>query len=116
MSLLKAFVCWLSLVLVVPAPLAAGTKIAPHRWQEGELISRKTIPTGSPGMEYKYVYRLRSSDAHYVIVAKEPLKVNLQVPIKFATGRRHVVIQDSDGQERKVSLRKKVRRAFGLWR
>lgn len=104
----------LSLALLFPTLLTAGSN-PKHRWQEGEILSRKTVPTGRGGIEYEYVYRLRGGDAHYVVVTRQPLKVGLQTPIKFAPTRRHVWIQDTDGKERKLSMVERRKRAFGRW-
>ncbi len=106
----------LFLALLFPALLTAGSDSTKHRWEEGEILSRKTIPSGRGGIQYEYVYRLRGGDAHYVVVAKEPLKVGLRAPVKFAPLRRHVLIQDSDGRERKVSMLERRKRAFWRWK
>lgn len=106
----------LFLALLFPARLAAGSNPTTHRWQEGQLISRKTIPDGRSGLRYKYVYRLRGGDAHYVVSAREPLKLELMVPVKFAPLRRHLLIQDSDGRECKLSMMERNKRAFGHWK
>jgi len=109
-------VCILFLALLLPARLTAGPDTTPHRWQEGELVSRKTIPVGHGGLRYKYVYRLLGSDARYIVAAKQPLKLDLMVPVKFAPLRRHLLIQDSDGRECKVSMVERDKRAFGRWK
>jgi len=106
----------LFLALLSPAGFAAGTNSTTHRWQEGELVSRKTIPAGRSGLRYKYVYRLRAGDARYVVAADQPLKVDLMVPVKFARLRRHLLIQDSDGKECKLSMVERDKRAFGRWK
>ena len=105
----------LFLALLCPARLTAGSNSTTRRWQEGQLVSRKTIPAGN-GLRYKYVYRLRGGDAHYVVSAEEPLKLDRMVPVKFAPLRRHVLIQDSDGRECKLSMMERSKRAFGHWK
>jgi hypothetical protein len=105
----------LSLAFLIPALLTAGTDPKYH-WQDGEIISRKTIPAGGSGIQYEYVYRLRGSGTHYVVIAKEPLKVGLRTPVKYAPLRRHIVIQDSDGRECKVRIRERSKTGFQAWR
>lgn len=104
----------LLMALLLPARLTAGTDLTEHRWQEGELVSRKTI-TLDGGFRHRYVYRLRGGDTQYVVSAKEPLKLDLLVPVKFTAQRRHLLIVDSDGKECKVSMIRKNRRNFA-WR
>lgn len=106
-------VLMVSLALLFPTMLTAGSNTAKLRWQEGEILSRKTIPTGRSGIEYEYVYRLRGGDAHYVVVARQPLKLGPQTLVKFAPTRRHVWIQDADGKECKLSMVERRKRAFG---
>jgi hypothetical protein len=108
-------VLMVSLALLLPTLLTAGSNSAKLRWQDGQILSRKTVPTGRGGIEYEYVYRLRGGDAHYVVVSRQPLKVGLQTPVKFATTRRHVWIQDADGKECKLSMVERRKRAFGRW-
>ena len=104
------------LALSVPAPLAAGANTTPLRWQEGELVSRKTVPVGHGGLRYKYVYRLRGGSARYVVAADKPLNIELMVPVKFAPQRRHLLIQDSQGKECKLSMLERDKRDFGHWK
>jgi hypothetical protein len=105
----------LSLAFLLPAQSTAGSNTK-YRWQEGEILSRKTIPTGRPGMEYSYVYRIRSGYAHYLVVARQPLNVELPAPVKFARNGRQVLIQDSNGKESKASMLEHRKRAFGRWK
>lgn len=106
----------LFLVLLFPARLTAGPDSTTHRWQEGELVSRKTIPVGRGGLRHKYVYRLRGRAARYIVAANQPLKLDLMVPVKFAPLRRHLLIQDSDGKECKVSMVERDKTALGRWK
>ena len=102
--------------LLLPSGLIAGSETTAHRWQEGELVSRKTIAVGRGGFRHKYVYRLRGTDARYVVAANQPLNMDLMVPLKFTTLRRHLLIQDADGKECKVSMVERDRTALGSWR
>ena len=65
---------------------------------------------------HKYVYRLRGNDARYLVAANQPLKLDLMVPVKFAPLRRHLLIQDSDGKECKVSMVERDKTALGRWK
>jgi hypothetical protein len=96
--------------------MTAGSDSTPHQWQEGELVSRKTISVGHGGLRYKYVYRLRGSNARYVVATNQPLKLDLMVPVKFAPVRRHLLIQDSDGKEYKLSMVLRDKTALGRWK
>jgi len=102
--------------LAVPATLLAGSDTSMPRWQEGELLSRKTVPTGHTAFRYKYLYRLRGTDARYVVAANQPLKIDLLVPVKFATQGHHLLIQDADGKECKVSMVARNRTVPGQWK
>jgi hypothetical protein len=109
-------VVWLSLALLFPALLLAGSNSTKHRWLEGEILSRKTVPNGRGGLQYHYVYRIRGGDMHYVVVAKEPLKLGLTGPVKFVPMRGHVLLQDSDGRECKLSMLERHKRAYRRWK
>jgi hypothetical protein len=109
-------VCIVFLALLVPAPLAAGSNSTTHHWQEGEILSRKTVPVGHGGLRYRYVYRLRGRNARYIVASDEPLKLDLMVPVKFAPLRRHLLIQDSEGKEYKVWMMERDKREFGRWK
>jgi hypothetical protein len=43
-----------------------------------------------------------------VVVSGEPLKLDLHVPMRFAVTRRHLLIQDVDGRERKTAIVRKL--------
>ena len=78
-------------------------------WQEGELVSRRTIPVGHDIFQKQFVYRVQGGTARYVVVSIEPLKLDLHVPMRFTATRRHLVIQDLDGSEHKTSILKKLK-------
>jgi hypothetical protein len=103
-------------LLLAPAALTAGSDPAAVRWQQGELVSRKTVPVGHTAFRYKYVYRLHGADARYVVAANQPLKLDLLVPIKFAAVRHHLLIQDADGKERKLSMVARSKTSVGQWK
>jgi hypothetical protein len=78
-------------------------------WQDGELVSRRTIPVGHDIFQKQFVYRVQGGTARYVVVSIEPLKLDLHVPMRFTATRRHLVIQDLDGSEHKTSILKKLK-------
>ena len=82
----------------------------PHSrvWQDGELISRRTVPVGRNTFQNQFVYRVRGGTARYLVVSDEPLKLDLHVPMRFAVTRRHLVIQDVDGSERRTAILRKL--------
>ena len=77
-------------------------------WQEGVLVSRRTVPSGRNSPQNQFVYRVRGGTARYMVVSNEPLKLDLHVPMRFAVTRRHVVIQDVDGREHKTAILQKL--------
>jgi hypothetical protein len=78
---------------------------APSRsWQDGELLSRKTVPLGRTFVKKLYVYRVRGLNREYLVESETPLQLDLFVPMKFSPDRRQILIQDADGNERKVRI------------
>jgi hypothetical protein len=77
---------------------------APGRsWQDGELLSRRTVPMGRT-FKNLYVYRVRGLNREYVVESDIPLQLDLYVPMKFSPDRRQILIRDADGNERKVRI------------
>ena len=87
----------------------AGATSHDRVWQDGELVSRKTVPVGHNTFQNQFVYRVQGGTARYVVVSDEPLKLDLHVPMRFTISRRHLVIQDVDGSERKTAIRRKLK-------
>jgi hypothetical protein len=52
---------------------------------------------------------VQAATARYVVVSNEPLKLDLHVPMRFTLTRRHLVIQDLDGSERKAAILRKLK-------
>ena len=77
-------------------------------WQEGVLVSRRTVPVGRDTFQNQFIYRVRGGTARYVVVSDEPLKLDLHVPMRFAVTRRHLIIQDLDGSEHKTAILQKL--------
>ena len=89
----------------------AGATPPPRVWQDGELVSRRTVPVGRNTFQNQFIYRVRGGTARYVVVSNEPLKLDLHVPMRFAVTRRHLLIQDVDGSERKAAILQKLENA-----
>ena len=89
-------------LLLVPAAALWG---APDRnWQDGELLSRKTVPLGRTFLKNRYVYRVRGLNREYLVESETPLQLDLYVPMKFSPDRRQILIRDADGHECKVHI------------
>jgi hypothetical protein len=73
-------------------------------WQDGELLSRRTVPMGRTFLKNRYVYRVRGLNREYLVESETPLQLDLYVPMKFSTDRRQIVIQDSEGHQFKVHI------------
>ena len=87
----------------------AGADSKSRVWQEGVLVSRRTVPTGRNTFQNRFIYRVRGGTARYVVVVSDvPLKLDLHVPMRFAVTRRHLVIQDVDGSEHKAAILRKL--------
>jgi hypothetical protein len=84
-------------------------------WQDGELVSRKTVPVGHNTFQNQFVYRVQGGTARYVVVSDEPLKLDLHVPMRFTISRRHLVIQDVDGSERETAILRKLANMSHGW-
>ena len=94
----------LGIVFLTLAPVMALSGAPGRSWQEGELLSRKTVPMGRTFLRNRYVYRVRGLNREYLVVSETPLQIDLYVPIKFSPDHRHILIQDADGHEHKVHI------------
>ena len=84
---------------------AVAVSAAPTRsWQDGELLSRRTVPMGRTFVKNRYVYRVRGLNREYVVESDTPLQLDLFVPMKFSQDGRQILIQDADGNQRKVRI------------
>jgi hypothetical protein len=90
--------------LLVPASLGAAP--VARQWQEGEILSRRTVATGRDYVHKQYVYRVKGFNRSYLVVSNTPLLLDLYVPMRFSANRKHLFIQDADGQECKVGILK----------
>jgi hypothetical protein len=98
----------MSIALLGVTQWRAGATSHVRVWQDGVLVSRKTVPVGRNTFQNQFVYRVRGGTARYVVVSDEPLKLDLHVPMRFAVTRRHLVIQDLDGSEHKTAILQKL--------
>ena len=98
----------LTLAFFFIASLAALAGSPTRLWQDGELLSRKTVPVGRTFLKNQYVYRVRSFHCEYLVVANTPLQLDLYTPMKFSAVHNEIFIQDSDGAERKVHILQKT--------
>jgi len=90
------------ILLLTSASALAGT--SGHSWQDGELLSRRTVPMGRTFLKNRYVYRVRGLNREYLVESPSPLQLDLYTPMKFSPDRRQILIQDADGNERKVHI------------
>jgi hypothetical protein len=89
------------LIILTSAGAFAG---APDRWQDGELLSRKTVLMGRTFLKNRYVYRVRGLNREYLVESESPLQLDLYVPMKFSPDHRQILIRDADGNQRKVRI------------
>jgi hypothetical protein len=102
----RQIVLVITFLLCAPSAVSAGTPI--RLWQDGEILSRRTVPVGRTFLRNRFVYRVHGSNCQYLVVSNTPLQLDLFVPMKFAADRKQIVIQDADGTERKVQVLQKV--------
>ena len=86
----------------------AGAVSHDRVWQDGVLVSRRTVSVGRDTFQKQFVYRVRGGTARYVVVSAEPLKLDLHVPMRFVVTRRHLLIQDVDGREHRTAIVRKL--------
>jgi hypothetical protein len=94
----------LGVVLVFLASAASLAGAPGRSWQDGELLSRKTVPLGRTFVKNRYVYRVRGLNREYVVESETPLEMDLYVPIKISPDRRQILIRDAEGHECKVHI------------
>jgi hypothetical protein len=94
----------LGVLVAVLAPAVAVCGGPGRSWQDGELLSRKTVPMGRTFLRNRFVYRVRGLNREYLVESQTPLRLDLYVPMKFSPDRRKIVIRDADGRECKVHI------------
>ncbi len=97
----------LLLVFLVPAALPAASDTTLPHWQEGEILSRRTIGPNHHNTHIRYIYRIKGGALQYTARFDQPLSVAQYAPLKFAVSHRHMLVQDADGSELKASILKK---------
>lgn len=107
MSQPKFHILLLAASLALPAALSAASGTQRQLWQEGEILSRRTIPPGHHRSRTRYVYRIKGGGMQYMARFDQPLSVAPYAPLKFSVDRRHLFVQDADGSEKQASLLKK---------
>src|ERR1039457_801797 len=88
--------------LLVPASLAAGA--LPRRWQDGEILSRKTVSTGHAYVRKQYVYRVKAFGRSYLVVSDTALHLDLCFPIRFPPARGPLFIKEPEGGEGRAAI------------
>lgn len=94
----------LGVVFLMLAPAVALSGPPSRSWQDGELLSRKTVPIGRTFLKNRYVYRVRGLNREYVVESQVPLQLDLYVPIEFSPDHRQILIRDASGHECKVHI------------
>ena len=92
------------LLAVLPASLSAGSGTPSPRWQEGEILSRKTILPSHHHTQTRYVYCIRSGGVEYTARFDRPLAMRTYAPVKLSVRRKHILVQDADGSQQKASI------------
>jgi hypothetical protein len=98
---------FLLLGLLLPASLPAASDVPGPHWQDGEILSRRTITPGHHNNQTRYVYRIKGGGLQYTVRLDRPLAMALYTPMKFAVSHKHLVVQDTDGSELKANILKK---------
>ena len=95
------------LLLPISGKMAVASEIPIRHWQEGEILSRKTVPSGHRNSRRRYLYRIRNGLVQYTALSDEPLSMAAYTPLKFSVAHRHLFVQDADGLEWKASILRK---------
>jgi hypothetical protein len=97
-------ILWLAAAGMATAAAKSAGKAKDRLWQEGVLVSRKTLPAAEQRPGGRYLYRVRGGAARYLVLLDRPLGLDVPVPVRFSVSRKHVVIRDVDGAERRAVL------------
>ena len=92
------------LLALLPASPSAGSGTPSPRWQEGEILSRRTILPSHHHTQTRYVYCIRSGGIEYTARFDRPLAMRVYAPVKLSVSRRHILVQDADGSAQKASI------------
>lgn len=96
----RSVILCIAIATLAPAAWSAKDRL----WQEGELVSKRTVPADRRDLQNRYIYRIRAGTARYLVALDQPLELDFLVPMRFSVGRRHMLIQDTDGAERRAIL------------
>jgi hypothetical protein len=96
----RSVILCIAIASLAPAALCAKERL----WQEGELVSKRTVPADRRDVRNRYIYRIRAGTARYLVALEQPLALDFLVPMRFSLGRHHVLIQDADGAEKRAIL------------
>src|SRR5215469_7237741 len=95
------------LLLPFAAKMEAASETPNRHWQEGEILSRKTIPPSRRHSRKRYVYRIKNGSVQYTAQSDEPLSLLPHTPLEFSIAHRHLFVREANGLEWKSSILKK---------
>jgi hypothetical protein len=107
MSQLRPIAPLLLLLLPFSGRMAAASEMPNRHWQQGEILSRKTIPAGHRNSRTRYVYRIKNGLVQYTARFDEPLSMAPYTPLKFSVAHGHLFVQGTEGMEWEASILKK---------
>jgi|SRR5215831_13136949 len=76
----------------------------PHVWQDGHITSHRTLAAVGHSPNRQHLYGITFGGQRYMFILDRPLQVTVNDGVKFSPTRKHVLILDSDGQQRKGAL------------
>jgi hypothetical protein len=91
-------------LVVLLLPLLCVSATAQRIWQEGEIVSRKTVAVGHRNSRTGYVYRIKAGGRQYVARLDQPLSLGVYAPVEISVQRKHLLVRDADGSEQKAFL------------
>lgn len=97
----------LLLLLAFSPRVITATEADNRHWQEGEILSRKTIPPRHHHSRTHYLYRIKNGSVQYTARSDERLSFAPYTPLRFSVVHKHLFVQDEDGFEWKASILKK---------
>ena len=97
----------MAFLLAAPWLFGATPGTPKQPWQEGEILSRKTILPSHHHARTSYVYRIKGGGMQYRARFDQPLSLGMYAPLKFSVNHGHLFVQDADGSQKKASILKK---------
>ena len=95
-------------LLLLLLPLLCASATEKQLWQEGEILSRKTVIAGHRNPRTAYVYRIKAGGREYLARFDQPLAIGPYAPVKFSVTRKNLFVQNEDGSELKAELLQKT--------